>query len=284
MTYLLNTPYSSREIYLNSDDADRRIGDDTSFCIFTFESLVTVPENIAILLSLKDAQIPVSFLNINDNNNTFVYQVGGVITSVSLSTGNYTANTLRDNLNTLLNNIFTISYDSIKNKFTITHASTDFTLESNTGLLRVLGFTVKDHISSSNFITSDSIADLSGLGGIFIKTNYMTQSYDSKTKNFSSILQKIPITQQGNGVVFFNNKSGYKTQIFDKIISEIHIQILDENQNILNMNNAQWRMTLGLDFIYRENFRKVDSRNEVLSRLPVRKKTLLVGKNNIYSQ
>ncbi len=206
------------------------------------------------------------------------------ITSVSVTVGNYTANTLRDSLNTLLNGVFTFSYDSIKNKYTITKSGGEFTLESNTGLLRVLGFTIKDHISSSSVITSDSVVDLSGLGGIFIQTNYLTPSQDSKSKNLTSILQKIPINQQGNGIVFFTNKTGYKTQIFEKNINEIHIKLLDEDQNLLNMNNARWRITLGLDFVYQEKLRNTETRQELIQRLPQRKKTYISNKKNITTE
>lgn len=283
MSYLLNTPYSSREIYLNSDDADTVVGGDTSFCTFMFKSVVEVPTNVNILLSIKDAQIPVSFTNVNDNTNTFIYTIGVTTTTFTLINGNYTANTLRDALNSGLNGIFTFSYDSSRNKYTITHASTDFIIESNSGLIRILGFTIKNHTSSSDNITSDSVADLSGLGGVFIQTNFLTSSQDSKTKNLTSILQKIPVTQSGNGIIFYTNKSGFKTQISEKAINEIHIKILDEDQNILNMNNARWRITLGFDFIYQENFRGVESREDLLRRLPVRKKSILVTKKNISS-
>tara|TARA_R100000951_G_C2647212_1_gene182944 strand:- start:1899 stop:2753 length:855 start_codon:yes stop_codon:yes gene_type:complete len=284
MSYLLNTPYSSREIYLNSDDADRTIADDTNFCIFVFKSIVEVPQNVNILLSIKDAQIPVSFTNVNSNNNTFKYTIGATTTSISIAVGNYTANTLRDKLNTDLAGVFTFTYDSTTNKFTITHVSSDFTLESDSGLIRVLGFTVKDHVSTSQSVTSDSVVDLSGLGGIFIQTNYITSSQDSKTKNLTSILQKIPINQSGNGIVFYTNKSGYKTQIFEKNINEIHIKILDEDQRLLDMNKARWRLTLGLDFVYQENYRDIETREQLLRRLPVRKKTQLIAKNNISSE
>lgn len=281
MSYLLNTPYSSREIYLNSDDADRKIGNDTSFCIFVFKSVVEVPTNVNILLSVKDAQIPVSFTNVNNSTNTFIYTIGVTTTTFTLANGNYTANTLRDALNTGLSGIFTFTYDSTKNKYSITHASSDFIIESSSGLIRILGFTLTDHTSSSNTITSDSVCDLSGLGGIFIQTNFLTSSQDSKTKNLTSILQKIPINQSGNGVVFYTNKNGYKTQIFEKTVNEIHIKILDEDQNTLDMNNARWRLTLGLDFVYQENYRSIESREELIRRLPVRKKTELITNKKI---
>ena len=35
------------------------------------------------------------------------------------------------------------------------------------------------------------------------------------------MFQKIPINQTGNGIVFYTNKSGYKTQIFEKAVNEI---------------------------------------------------------------
>lgn len=284
MSYILNTPFSSRELYLNSDDATAIIGDDTSFCIFSFKSVVEVPPEVNILLSVKDAQIPVSFTNVNSNNNTFKYTIGGVpgSTSTTIPVGNYTANTLRDKLNTVLTG-FTFTYDSTTNKFTINHVSSDFTLESDSGLIRVMGFTVSNHSSSSQSITSDSVVDLSGLGGIFIQTNFITSSQDSKTKNLTSILQKIPITQQGNGVVFYTNKNGYKSQIFDKSINEIHIKLLDEDQNLLNMNKARWRLTLGLDFVYQEKLREFETREQLIRRLPARKKSEILTRKNISS-
>lgn len=282
MSYILNTPYSSREIYLNSDDATATIGDDTSFCIFTFKSIVEVPPEVNILLSVKDAQIPVSFTNVNSNNNTFIYTIGGNTTTVTIDEGNYTANTLRDTLNTALNGTIVLTYDSTTNKYTLACGS-NFTVESHSGLIRVLGFTVSDHASSNNSLTSDSVVDLSGLGGVFVQTNFLTSSQDSKTKNLTSILQKIPITQQGNGVVFYTNKNGYKSQIFDKAINEIHIKLLDEDQNLLNMNKARWRITLGLDFVYQEKLREFETRQQLIRRLPARKKSEILTRKNISS-
>ena len=281
MSYVLNTPYASRELYLNSDDADTTVGDDTNFCIFTFQSVINVPPEVTILMSVKDAQIPVSFSNVNSNTNTFIYTIGVTTTTRTIDVGNYSANNLKDELNTLLTGVFVVTYSAITNKYTFTHASADFTINEESTCLRLLGFTITDHTSSSYIATSNSVVDLSGLGGVFIKTNFLTSSQDSKSKNLTSILQKIPITQAGNGVVFFNNKSGFKTAIFEKNINEIHIQLLDEDQNLLNMNNAQWRMSLGLDFIYPSAFRQFETREQLLRRLPPRKKSDLFLKNNI---
>ena len=277
-----DTPYSSRDLYLNSDDADRTVGDDTNFCVFFFKSIVDVPPEINISIKIKDAQIPVSFSNVNSNTNTFVYSpIGSSKVTTIITDGNYTSLSLRDKFNTDLSGIFTITYDSTRNKYTITKASGEFTLHKESGLIRILGFTVKDHISSNGVLISDSIVDLSGLGGIFVQTNFITANQDSKTKNLTSILQKIPINQSGNGVVFYNNKTDSKSTIFEKSINELHIRLLDEDQNLLAMNNGRWRMTISLDFTYQNKYRQFESREQLIRRLPVRKKKDFILQNNI---
>jgi hypothetical protein len=85
----------SRLITLSSKDAELLNGDYKSNCFFHFKNIVEPNPDINFLdVGLIDAQIPVSWFLINDNNNTLAYQYNLQNFTISLTKGNYNANTL----------------------------------------------------------------------------------------------------------------------------------------------------------------------------------------------
>ena len=81
--YIFDTTYASRQIYLNSLHADY-INGLTSDVMWHLKDPLMVPQNIDILLSVVDAQIPHSVYSINSSNSTLNYRVGDVDKQIDL--------------------------------------------------------------------------------------------------------------------------------------------------------------------------------------------------------
>ena len=75
--YIFDTTFASRQIYLNSLHADY-INGLTSDVMWHLRDPLMVPQNIDILLSVVDAQIPHIVHSINLSNSTLNYKVDDV--------------------------------------------------------------------------------------------------------------------------------------------------------------------------------------------------------------
>jgi hypothetical protein len=127
------------QIHLNSEDAIKSYSLGNNYLEFSLRYF-EIPSDNTIYLSVHHAVIPYSFYNVNQNNNTLSYVFGGSIITGTIPIGNYTANTLLTALKTLLP--LTVTYSSITNKFTFTHATLNFSfLKANSTCLGLMGFT-----------------------------------------------------------------------------------------------------------------------------------------------
>ena len=84
-----------------------------------------------------------------------------------------------------------------------------------------------------------------------ILNNFSTQSLDSRTGRHTTILDKIPIDIEANGVLSYSN-NGFKTAINENKISFIEIILEDQDRNELNFNGIEnaWHLSLQVDFQY----------------------------------
>ena len=99
---------------------------------------------VAVYLSIKNAEIPLSFYLVNEYNN--IISINNVL--YTLTQGNYNVKTFIISLKSLLGVNYTITYNSITYKITIT-SSTTFTINfDKTTISRFLGVS-----STSNTIS-----------------------------------------------------------------------------------------------------------------------------------
>lgn len=250
--YKLDTPFSAKQIYLKSQNAQIRSGENTD-CVFFFQNNpISVNPNVSILISIVDCQIPVSFYTITVNNNTLKYSINSADqTDIVIPPGNYTTETLRTYLNQNFNGI-TVEYISSTNKYRFSHGSNAFVIKSESTCLKFLGLSDVDHSSLNNAVTSDKTIDLSGVTAVYVDSNFMTQNLDSANQ-VSSILAKIPVNAGSDAIQFYTNKTGYKSEIQLKTISTIRIRLIDQDSNLIDLNGAHWQMTLQCDFRYTRN-------------------------------
>ena len=163
----MNVKSDIRLINLNSSYATLNNSTYLSDVIFTFKGLLKKETDIIEKrIIVLNAQLPVSFYNINYSNNILNYSVSGSSFSIIIPVGNYNAITLNTTMTTLfLNNGHTIVISI--NKFTgtlkfITTFSFTF-ISLNSTILKVLGLSSSNHSSVSNAIVCDYPLNLLGI-------------------------------------------------------------------------------------------------------------------------
>lgn len=235
-----NSGLMSSMIYLNTRSTNiRKVYGDYSEIIFYFAGNISVPEGFVFLVSVADAVIPVSWYIISEfnNNNSFDYSINDISYNYIIPDGNYTVTELQE---ILIDNVpFTISYNSINNKFTFSHSTNEFILLSTSTCFELIGFTENiNHSSTSKILIGDNQVDLAGTRNVYICTNLQTLNMDSRVGTVSShILTKIPVNVNNNNLITYYNYNGFRSLLRNRLINNIRIRIEDDKGNLININN-----------------------------------------------
>jgi hypothetical protein len=211
---------------------------------------------------------PVSFYLVDANNNKLV--VNNV--TYTLTDGNYSAKNLATHITSLLGSNYTITYDSITNKYTFIHATTNFTINSTSTCLTLLGFSSSSsHTSSASRLTSNNVVNLSGQYNVLYMdvSNILTNNMSSLTGRRTSIVESIPVNVPYGAVMYYEDKSSSYHAIQEDIISYIHIRILGEDMlTPVDFQGQDWNMTI--EFGFEASDTDLRNFNEILSpSLPV---------------
>lgn len=215
---------------------------------------------------IQSIQFPYTFYAINSLNNQLRIN-RGVLKTVSIPYGNYTASSLIAMLNVALNNVtdpstgyvyngfagenFAVSYSSVTLKFTIT-CSNPFTIYSVTSdslstMAKYIGF----HSNSGTNVTSatgDSTINLAGPKYIRIESNFLSAPTQHKPlyadNTYSNTLFILPVNASFGSFVSTDLqvpiRTTYKFTINNTDI--IDFTVVDENGNIINLNGNDWSM------------------------------------------
>jgi|TARA_R100000482_G_scaffold4609_1_gene1595 hypothetical protein len=258
MSIVLDANYSSRQIYLTSADANIKVGGRTSDVTFYFDDIIQVPNGVNIHLSVVNSQIPVAFYAVDTGRNTldFTKTIGGVSTdaTITITTGNYNINEFLAFLNaqTFFSDDSTVAtYNNETNTVTFTLASSSNTLvlKSTSTALQFVGFTVKDHTSSSGVLTGDRMVNVGGVNAINIASNFSTRNLDSRHSGFSNIIARVPVDRNFNNIIFYEPNTKFSSQIIEKEINYIRLTLEDDVAlNPINLHGVDWSITLQVDF------------------------------------
>lgn len=245
-----NTPV---EVYLNSKYASYNVNgtDNNSDMIFYFRSPIIPPIGYATRIKVTSFVFPLSYTLINSNNNRLV--ING--TTYTLTQGNYNANTLRSHILSLIPNTFTITFNSITNKYTFTNTS-NFTINSTSTCLVLLGFTQQSHTSVSNTLSSNAVVNLSGDANVIYidLANVPTLNISSTNSQRTSVLKSIPVSVSSGSVMYWENSTDSYVLTQADNISFFHIRILGEDLlTPVQFNSQHWNMTLECTFVAKEN-------------------------------
>jgi hypothetical protein len=236
----------SFHIHLNSKYCNT-FSNNKSNCEYFLPS-IEIDSQCQIYISISHAVIPASFYNINSTNNILNYSLSGIDYSFTISVGNYNVNSLKTYLTANLP--FIITYDSIKNYFRFSHTTYEFVFKSTSTCLNLLGFSTTSS-SVSKSIISTQIINLATIQCICIATNLQTNNVNinpSQVNNFS-ILASIPIDVAPFGLITYKNNSTFKVNTFTNTISTLNIKLIDQSGEFIDLNGADYSMTLQFDVI-----------------------------------
>ena len=240
----------SIQIYIDSNNASKYINN-TNWCEFNIPPLA-FDSQYHFALSVVNASIPYSFYNVNSNNNIIQWIEDPYITFVphqyTITEGNYTITQLISHLNTLLAPLV-LNYNSITNKITFTHPTATFAFYNmNNTCFELLGLSEQNHFSSvGRVLSSDLVCNLFTIRSICVCSNFRTSNFHSNRHHMNSVLCTIPVNSNINSVILYENTNDFKNNLFTSNVDELHIKLLDQNANIINLNGANWNMTLQFD-------------------------------------
>ena len=242
----------SFQVFLSSSNCDRQ-GANNSDCTF-FLPTIQLASGHHIWLSVQSACLPISFYNINNNNNKLVYSLSNneIPQTILITPGNYNVITFTTLLNTLLNSLgFTIVYLKATNKLQFTHSVYNFTFYTALSTcFSLMGFSLINQISINRLLVSDYVINLAPIRAFQINIPHIITGNISKTKNLcQTVLCQIPITQQPHGIVTYFNSTQFSSNLFVNFLYEIQVQILDQNSVLLDLNGVEWNLVLQFDII-----------------------------------
>ena len=233
------------QIHLNSKNADRFING-TSDIEFDLP-LIEAPLQHTIYFSIQHLVIPYSFYNIDSNNNFLNYIVGGTTYNIYIETGNYNPYQLINVLQNIMQG-FTITYDSIKNKFTFSNNYYEFGFLNSSTCLRLIGF--ENSIFSVNkTLTSINSINLQSHHCVCVQSNLLTGSINSANKYESNIICSVPVDKPPFSMITYVNHNNLKYNLFNNVISTMRLKLTDQNNNLIDLNGCNWSCTVQLEII-----------------------------------
>ena len=242
------TRIDSRLISLNSSNAYlKNNGNFLSDVIFRLPGLLKKESDIKhVQYQIVDAQIPVSFYNVNYTNNVLSYQISSVNYSITADVGNYSFTSLATNLiSKFLANghIFTITINKQNGIVTFSTTATNFIFQTSS-MFTVLGLLANKNSTSFNLVC-DYPFNVLGVTKIKIVSQFFNSyNIDSANNGLSNNLALIPVDAPSFGLIVYENKSNSKYSLRTDTLDEIDLQFYDQNNNLINFNNIDWQLTI----------------------------------------
>lgn len=199
-------------------------------------------------LELLSTEIPTTQYVVNSYNNQL--NVGG--TNITISTGNYSSSELALELQTNIRNDtadsnYSVSVDTNKMKFTVSHSSTPFVLDLSldNSIAKVIGFS-PNSFSSALSHTSDKTFDLFGEKYIVMHVNNFYSNVVSNQEKLEGAFAKIPLTVPLFSVEYFIYD---KLRAFKKftpplsVLDYLKIEFRTYDGNLYDFNGQEHSLT-----------------------------------------
>lgn len=218
-----------------------------------------VPENFIVQLQDKspgfnkdigvvNIEIPYTYYNINNSNNTLGLSVSAHTNPATLVNGNYTSSSFTSMLNTVLSGVST----------GVTFLSS---VSTTTGLLSITGFNTGPAfgitaptwmgVSSSSVVynsngTALTLAypiNLAGTPYIDVRCDIPLNSVNSKDFN-RFILARVLVNTTPFNTIFYNNDSFNYVNSQATTINSLNLSLYDAYGNQMDLNGQNWELTL----------------------------------------
>ena len=197
-----------------------------------------------------NCSIPVTWYNVKTGvNDTILFNEGAGNLTATLTQGNYSISDLVTEIKTALDtaglDTYTVTYSSISMKITISSTGS-FSLLFNTGsseIYKLIGFENIDTSSASSHVGSNVI-DLALVKRIQIiipELGVIGRSTDTNVE-YTFL---IDVDENRGNLVHFNDQGNFNQFQFGsyKTLSQLHVILRDQDNNILDLNGGDWKKT-----------------------------------------
>jgi hypothetical protein len=180
---------------------------------------------------------------VNDYNNKLVLSTG----TITITNGNYNANTFMTFLQTKLPVNMTITFNNLTGRFTLTY-NTSFSILASTTCSKLIGCTANTSIASvTNAIILPYIANFMGSKNIYINVpNISLDNFNSRTKTYTTLLC-IANNVPPYGIIMYDNRTANKNTIKGSNDDILEVEINDDDGNDINFNNTEWSITIEIE-------------------------------------
>jgi len=285
MSYNLNTPYPSRQIHCSSAYGQALTSTMGSELYFAFsEMLVDVPDTVDVLIGVVSATIPYSWPNISVSqmNNAFAYMVAEspLPRLIIVPDGYWSINDVLTFLNSsaaFQNDNLVATYERPTGLVSITRsaiatisifglaigATLPWAPLTNCYLAGLLGFNLDTFVLASlitSFFTShaqtatwagNTPVDLMPTQSVWIESDFMTDSFDSRQGGRTPVLARVPVTGIPGTFIQWQNITGQRVRIHQKQLgSQVMLRLTDDNRNLIDFRGRPWCITLQVDFVH----------------------------------
>lgn len=221
---------------------------------------------VVAAMKVISAEIPFVFDVINSRNNTFVYTIGGVPTTITIPVGTYTGTSLATQLQTLLAAVtagMTVTWSDTTLRFTFTQTISavawSLTFGSRLTPYSVIGFlpnTITSAVGVASTIVSPTVASVTGPYYLYLNSRTLGSMVnfnlpDGAATGAGPELCRIPINVNFGSVIFYNDPDPEK--YFDFFIGnqittfDFYLTLgSDQYQKPLDMKGAPWSLKIGM--------------------------------------
>lgn len=247
-------------INLNSANATQLNGTFLSSVYFNFPALIVPQNNIkSITCSVLNAQVPYSYYNVNVYNNIFLISNSGPTQTITLTRGNYNANTLITEIIAQLTLAgitgISIVLSTITGCLTWTTTAASMTIYSTgSTALRFLGLnTTSDTTSVLQKIISPFPLNLLYTLKIRISSTALSNNHlDSSVSGSLNILSSFSVSAPNFGIILYENQTNIQSELTVRDLNGFDIKIIDDDGNLINFNNVSWTATMMLQVEYED--------------------------------
>ena len=276
----------SKLISLHAIDGEQLNGDFNSNILFDFTDVVKRHSNTLYLtIAIQSAEIPYSFYNVSETYNTIYYSVLGVNYTMTITEGNYTANTFITEFNSNFlsgghGKTATLSISSSTGKFTLTPSDDTFSIiiyNNTTTAQRILGMKNQDTTFSYNTGSGtpfDYPANLLGIQKIKIFSKAL--SCDNITSHHlasNDMIDAVSVNASPFELISYSNTNSKESHMKATEVQQIDIILKDEYNNEIDFNGIDWSISLVItEYLYGENIKPIGDFDDIY--LHERKKIL----------
>lgn len=221
-------------------------------------------------MKVLSAEIPNVFDTVTTRNNTFVFTLAGVPTTVTIPTGTYTGATLATALQAAIVPLsagFTVTFSSTTLRFSFNFTGGAFTwgfiFGSRNTMYSMMGFLPVSTTTMFNngTIISPTVASVTGPYYLYLNSRSLGQCVnfnlaDNAAQGSGPEIARIPINSNFGDVIFYNDPDTNK--YFDFFVGnqfssfDFYLTLgSDQYQKPLDMKGVSWSVKLGL-LVYRD--------------------------------